>query len=116
MYGSFGNIKTEPEFIYKFGFCFYIQCFFQAKGDKSIITGIISSLPISIFKVRSIFEKYEKSEKLLIGPTSAKPGPILFIQARTAVRLLSNPKSSIEINSVVIAIKTTYIAKYDVAA
>ena len=50
--------------------------------------GKISSLPSSILRESTIFEIGEKNAKLLIGPTSPRPGPILLRVAKTPVALV----------------------------
>ena len=50
--------------------------------------GKSSSLPANISKIRTNFVKGEKNAKLLVGPTSSSPGPILLIVAATAVKLV----------------------------
>ena len=58
--------------------------------------GKSSSLPRSIAKERSIFEKAEYSEKFDVGPTASKPGPTLLKQAAVAEKLVSIEKGSKE--------------------
>ena len=47
-----------------------------------------SRRPASISKISVSLEKSEKNEKLHVGPTLFKPGPILLRVARTAVKLV----------------------------
>ena len=51
--------------------------------------GNISSLPRSIAKERSSFEKGEYAKKLDAGPTASRPGPILLKHAIVAVKFVS---------------------------
>ena len=55
---------------------------------KSRSIGKSSSLPASILNIRTSFEGIEKKLKLQVGPTSESPGPILFIVADTAEKLV----------------------------
>ena len=43
-------------------------------------------------KVRTIFEKYENSEKLQVGPTFERPGPTFPRVVRTEVKLVAKSK------------------------
>ncbi len=63
-------------------------------GDNSTITGNISSLPTSISNVITSFDSGEYMEKFAVGPTFAIPGPILFIVAAIAVKLVVKSKLS----------------------
>ncbi len=65
-------------------------------GWKSINNGNNSRRPASISNIRTIFEKMLKLPKFCAGPASASPGPILFIVARTAVKLVVKSLLSIE--------------------
>ena len=56
--------------------------------------GNISSLPRSIAKERSSFEKGEYAKKFDAGPTASRPGPMLLKQAAVAVKLVSMEKGS----------------------
>ena len=69
--------------------------------------GKISSLPISIIIEKVIFERFENSEKFMVGPTLLRPGPILFIVVATAVKLVAKSKLS----RLIIKSETTKIAK-----
>jgi hypothetical protein len=60
-------------------------------------SGKISSLPKSIAKERTAVAISEYISKLAIGPTFARPGPILLKQAETAVKFVSRSKGSSEI-------------------
>lgn len=51
-------------------------------------SGKISSLPASISKISTHFARGENREKFPVGPTSSRPGPILFKVAATAVKLV----------------------------
>lgn len=52
-----------------------------------------SNLPAIIKNDNTIFEKLEKIEKFIVGPTKLKPGPILPTQVKTEdiVVIRSNP-------------------------
>lgn len=71
--------------------------FFQNVGANKINKGYISSRPNSIVNDRIILLRAEYSTKLPIGPTFPKPGPILPIDAATAVKFdaKSNPSKEI---------------------
>ena len=56
-----------------------------------MITGKISSLPISIVKVKTKVENQLYPAKLAYGPTASIPGPMLDIQDKAAVKLLAKP-------------------------
>jgi hypothetical protein len=56
--------------------------------------GKISSLPSSIAKESNTFAASEYTAKLPIGPTTARPGPILLKQAETAVKFVSKSNGS----------------------
>ena len=56
--------------------------------------GKISSLPIIIASVSTTLDKEEKQEKLQVGPTKEKPGPMLLKVAVTAVKLVVKSKLS----------------------
>ena len=60
----------------------------QVEGEKSRSIGKSSSLPASILKQRTSLESGEKREKFCVGPTASRPGPMLFIVAATAVKLV----------------------------
>ena len=51
--------------------------------------GKSSSLPASISKIRTTFEKGEKNPKFAVGPTDSSPGPMLLRQDATAVKLVA---------------------------
>ena len=72
---------------------------FQMEGWKRISIGKSSSLPASISNISTTLDNAEKSEKLLIGPTSLRPGPILFMVAATAVKVVTRSFPSNEIMS-----------------
>lgn len=76
-------------------FVFYFLC--HAEGEKNIRSGKISSLPASISKDKTNFEREEKFAKLYIGPTSPRPGPMLFKVAATAVKLVVRSNPSVRI-------------------
>ena len=61
-------------------------------GQNKRSIGYNSSLPASISKVKTSFEKYEYILKFAIGPTLASPGPILLNVAAMAVKLVSKSK------------------------
>ena len=71
--------------------------FFQVSGAKSKSIGISSRRPASISKVSINFEGTEKNAKFAEGPTSARPGPTLFIAADTAVNFVTKSQLSKEI-------------------
>jgi hypothetical protein len=66
----------------------------QVDGIMAISMGNISSLPISIAKVSTIFEKSEYWLKLYSGPIPPSPGPTLLKQVTAAVKLVSKVKGS----------------------
>ena len=66
-------------------------------NNKSI--GKSSSLPASILNERTIFEKGEKNAKLDVGPTASIPGPMLFIVATTAVKLVVSASKPVPITA-----------------
>lgn len=55
--------------------------------------GNSSKRPASISKISTSFEPSEKIEKFCVGPTSSKPGHILFRVAATPVKLVIKSKS-----------------------
>ena len=63
-------------------FFFY---FFQVEREKSIKIGKSSSLPANISKESIHLLKPLKIPKFDVGPTSARPGPILLRQEATEV-------------------------------
>ena len=86
--------------------------FFQADGEKSNSNGKSSSLPASISKIRTSFENTLKPPKLPVGPTRPSPGPILFMVAATAVKVVTRSLSSKEISSIEAAKRTGNVIKY----
>ena len=68
-------------------------------GLNNIKSGKISSLPASISKTRTIFEKSLKRPKFSDGPTSSRPGPMLLIVAATAVKFVVKSLPSNEMQS-----------------
>jgi len=64
--------------------------FLQVLGLNKMNTGRISSLPIIIVSVSTIFENPLYSAKLAYGPTASNAGPTFDIQVRTAEKLLKN--------------------------
>ena len=58
--------------------------------------GKSSSLPASISKIRMHLGMPENTEKLAVGPTSSRPGPMLFRVAATAVKFVTRSRSSID--------------------
>ena len=68
--------------------------FFQNTGVNTRRMGYISSLPRSIATDSTILENGEYAEKFDAGPTAPKPGPILLMQAATAVILVSRSNAS----------------------
>ena len=71
-----------------------------------------SKRPASISNISTYLEKSEKIEKFCVGPTSSKPGPILFNVAATAVKLVVKPKLSIPISNTDKKNITKYTAIY----
>ena len=88
------------------------QRFFQVVRENRISMGKISSLPASISRISTIFEKLLNPEKLQVGPTASNPGPILLKQAITADRLVVMEKPSMEIKIKLSNIMITYAARY----
>ena len=70
--------------------------------------GKSSSLPASISKISISFDGIEKNPKLPVGPTFARPGPILLKQVTVAVRLVSKSKGSMETITNIIAMSKKY--------
>ena len=68
--------------------------------------GKISSLPVSITKLKSTFAQSEYTLKLDMGPTRFNPGPILLKQVMTAVTLVVKSSPSRERISVKMQINT----------
>ena len=68
--------------------------FRQVLGRNKSSIGRISSLPASISKVRTILLKSEYALKLQVGPTAARPGPMLLKVAATAEKFVVKSKSS----------------------
>ena len=56
--------------------------------------GNSSSRPNSISAVRTIFASGEKAAKQPVGPTSPRPGPMLFSVAITAVKVVTKSRLS----------------------
>ena len=54
--------------------------------------GKISNRPASISKLSSSLANGAKAEKFPVGPTMPKPGPMLLIQALSAVKVDSRSK------------------------
>lgn len=77
----------------------YYFVFFHVYGLNKSRIGKSSNLPASISKIRTIFDRTEKSAKLPVGPTTSSPGPMLFKQAITAVKLVVESKLSREIRN-----------------
>ena len=70
------------------------QNFFHVLGKKRTSSGKSSSLPASISKDKTSFEKTENSLKFIAGPTALRPGPILLTVAATAVKFVVKSKLS----------------------
>lgn len=72
---------------------------FQVDLENRIKIGKISSLPASMSNIKTILEKLLNPEKLQVGPTDSKPGPILLKHAITADKLvvMENPSTEIKI-------------------
>ena len=68
---------------------------FQVLGVNKSKTGNNSSLPASISKIKTHFEKALNWEKLPIGPTSSSPGPTLLKVVATAVKVVTRSNSFI---------------------
>ena len=83
---------------------------FQVEGEKKSNIGNISSLPISIVKLKRIFEATLYSAKDEAGPTASKPGPTLLMQVTVAVKFVSkeNKGSNAERASSIIKKQTIY--------
>lgn len=64
-------------------------------GTRSRMTGRSSRRPASIAKLNTSLEKFENPAKVDIGPTPARPGPILLSVAATAVKLVTRSLPSI---------------------
>ena len=62
----------------------YTARFFHVDGTKSSSSGQSSSLPASMSKVSTNFEKLLSGVKLAVGPNAWNPCPILKMQAKTA--------------------------------
>ena len=58
--------------------------------------GKISRRPIIIHSDMTILDRWEKAEKLPVGPTSSKPGPTLLIHVRAELKDTEKGKSSKE--------------------
>lgn len=87
----FGNV------IYAFlWFWMFSAKSFQIAGWKRIRSGNNSSLPANISNIRIILEKMLKCPKFCVGPTRARPGPILLIVAITAVKFVTKSLPSKE--------------------
>ena len=65
-----------------------VKALFQIIGWNRISIGNSSSLPASISKIRTYLANGEKKLKFCVGPTNSRPGPILLIQAATAVKFV----------------------------
>jgi hypothetical protein len=61
----------------------------QVLGENRIRKGYNSKRPNSISADKRIFEMERKPEKLPVGPTIFKPGPILLRQETTAVKFVT---------------------------
>ena len=73
---------------------------FQIAGWNRISRGKSSRRPASISNISTHFEKMEKCAKFWVGPTISRPGPILFNVAITAVKFVTSPLFSKEINRI----------------
>ena len=94
--------------------------FFHVFLENKINIGYSSNLPAIISNVNINLENHEKSENPPAGPTAPRPGPILDIQDRDAVIIVSGFASSldiagfqIEINNVQHIITIIYNIKND---
>ena len=67
--------------------------------ENRISIGKISSLPASISNINTYLENVENIAKFPVGPTSSKPGPMLFRVAATAVKFVTKSKLSKLISS-----------------
>ena len=76
-----------------------ISYFFQVLQENRSRTGNSSRRPAIISKVITIFDNPEKAPKLEAGPTTPRPGPMLFRVAATAVKLVIRSKLSREMIS-----------------
>ena len=68
--------------------------FFQDLGEIKINIGKISKRPTNIAKLITRVDSGEKMEKFCVGPTAAKPGPILLRVAAIAVKFVVKSKLS----------------------
>lgn len=73
-----------------------VHFLFHVEGMSTNNIGYISSLPSSIAKDNTIFEKGEYAAKLAVGPTAANPGPTLLKQAAVAEIFVSKEKGSMQ--------------------
>lgn len=62
----------------------YLCYFRQSDGENKSSIGKSSKRPASMSKVKTILETSGNEPKLLTGPTTSKPGPILFKQEAIA--------------------------------
>ena len=70
------------------------QDLLQAFLLNSTSTGRISKRPIIIHKESTNLDRGENAEKLPMGPTISKPGPMLLMHATTAVKEVPKVKLS----------------------
>ena len=63
--------------------------------------GKISRRPMIIHSDMTALDRWEKVEKLPVGPTSSSPGPTLLMQVRAELKDTAKEKSSRERISVV---------------
>ena len=77
----------------------YIYCRFnhfllQVEGDRRTSNGNNSRRPANMSNIRIYFEKSEYRSKFLVGPTSARPGPMFPTVEATAVKFVSRSRLS----------------------
>ena len=71
----------------------------QVDGAKSRISGTISKRPQTMEKEKTSLEKSLKSAKLHLGPTEARPGPMLLKVAATELKVVVKSRFSKEIST-----------------
>ena len=81
--------RIDDKYFFIFKVALRNQYFFQVVGEKRISIGNSSSLPANISNIKISFDGTEKNAKLPVGPTASSPGPILFMVAVTAVKLVT---------------------------
>ena len=84
----------NPDFYASYKLRPYLYERFHAFPLKRTRMGSTSRRPTIIQRERISLDRPEKTEKLLIGPTSSSPGPTLLIQVNTAVKVVPKVKLS----------------------